>query len=231
MKTIILTGAIFPSCPVRRNDPKERLLDVLCAVQCWISEESLDHIVYCDASGFHIPETIFRSDKFESLSFDASETAREHEKGRAELDALYYVLQNSHYRIDSFFKCTGRLYVKNFSELRQEMYDPRHDARLRHDKTRFWTDTRFFWMKSNCFFENVLPYRSEITCYGGLSIEEVFYRKMKETPEFHQPRFVGYHALTNTLYDEYFSDEIQEKAGEWISKWDVTQNCFYYERN
>jgi hypothetical protein len=226
MKTMILTGAIFPSCPVRRKNPQERLLDVLCAIQCWISEESLDHIVYCDASGRHIPETIFDSGQFESLSFDASETAKIHEKGRAELDTLYYVLQNSRYRIDSFFKCTGRLYVKNFSELHQDMCDPQHDARLRRDKTRFWTDTRFFWMKSDCFFDNVLPYRSEITRCGGLSIEEVFYRKMKEMPEFPKPCFVGYHALTNMLYDGDFNNEIKENAQRWISKWNINHKTF-----
>ena len=212
MNTVILTGAVIPSCPVQRNDFHERLFDYLCAIRCWLAEPSVERVIYCDASACQIQESIFHSDKFESLSFDASETARIHEKGRAELDSLEFALKNSKSKIDFFFKCTGRLYVKNFRELENIINNPQHEARLRREETRPWADTRFFGMKADYFFRKAIPYRSQITKQGGLSIEEVFYRSMVDAPDFPRPYFVGYHALSNELYDEDFDDELKSQA-------------------
>lgn len=212
MNTVILTGAIVPSCPVRRNDSGERLMDYLCAIRCWLAEPSVGRLIYCDASGCRIPESIFQSDKFESLAFDASETARHHEKGRAELDSLEFVLKHGKSDVDFFFKCTGRLYVKNFSDLEHEIGNPCHEARLRRETTRAWADTRFFGMKRDYFFHRAVPYRSEITCQGGLSIEELFFKTMTDAPEFPEPYFVGYHALSNVLYDGDFDEKLKAEA-------------------
>ena len=220
-ETLLLTGAIRPSFPVQRSDPYTRLIDYLCAIRRWLDVPTLEHVIYCDASGCHIPENVFGSEKFESLSFDASEHARQYEAGRAEAETLAFILEKSRFQFDTFYKCTGRLFVKNFDELSHEMEEKQNiPLFLRPWYIEEWADTRFFWMTVQAFKEWIAPRIGELTGHGyhGHVIESLFHEYISNARIFSEPRLVGYGGHGNNLYEEDFFEQEKQCAEEMIQK-------------
>jgi len=224
--TIILTGAICPAFPVKRKNPYIRLLDYLCAIRRWLDVPALDQVIYCDASGSHIPEEVFSSEKFESLSFDASDLVRHHEAGRGEAETIQYVLDHSGKKFDSFYKCTGRLFVQNFGEIRNEfLRKAEQDVFLRawQDEPwmKDWADTRFFWMKSDVYRQRICPRIPELKgrAYRGLVMESLFYDYYSPATSFSEPIFVGHSGHGNFVYHEEYSWNEMETAREIIARY------------
>jgi len=214
-KTIILTGAICPSFPVVRNDPQTRLVDYLCAIRRWLNVQTLDRVIYCDASGCTIPESIFESEKFESLTMDASEHALNYEAGRAEAECMQFVFENSRKPIGSFYKCTGRLFVQNFEPLQdaisQHVDSPLFLRRwtLHHSD---WADTRFFKMEAAFFQKTISPRILELTgrAFRGLVIEALFGEYCSQAIAFPEPHYVGHCGHDGCPYAfQYTANEIQ----------------------
>jgi len=228
MNTIILTGAIIPSFPVKRKAPYIRLVDYLCAIRHWLNVDILDHVIYCDASGCHIPEYVFMSDKFESLSMDSSEHAKKFEAGRAEAECLHYVLDHCREKPGSFFKCTGRYYVKNISEIVRfiRFYD-NVPIYLRKWYRPRWADTRFFWMKTDTFQENIVPRIQELTGvnYQGHVIESLFYEYVSQNSSFPEPYIIGRSAHLDMIYIEDFTDEDKRDAKSIIDDLGMQTFC------
>jgi hypothetical protein len=226
MNTIILTGAIRPSYPVQRNNPLVRLTDYLCALRRWLDVPVLEQVIYCDASGCRIPESVFDSEKFESLSFDASDHARQYEAGRAEAETIQYVLEKSGFSFDSFFKCTGRLFVKNFDELFREM-EGKQDVPLflRPWYADGWADTRFFRITAEAFKQRIEPRITELTGQKrhGHVIESLFHEYLDRAVSFSEPCFIGHDGHQNRLYGEDFSEQEQRTASQIISRWGIAQ--------
>jgi hypothetical protein len=220
-ETIILTGAIRPSWPVQRNDPMTRLTDYLCAIRRWLDVPTLKQVIYCDASGYVVPEEVFDSEKFESLSFDASDHARRFEAGRAEAETLAFVLATSRFRFDAFYKCTGRLFVNNFERIRSEMkLCPDTALFLRRWYLPHWADTRFFQITTDKFQQGIKPRIRELTgkVHGGHVIESLFYEYFDQAKSFSEPRLTGHGGHGNNLYDEDYSHDEIHFAGEIIRK-------------
>jgi len=105
--TVLLTGSVWQNYPLLDKtgiqNPVERLKDYLCAIPYWLSLSEVDHVVYCDASGFKIPEEIFDSPKFESLAFDLKEACLEKGKSYAEMVSLECAMQHSRFLTRNFF--------------------------------------------------------------------------------------------------------------------------------
>jgi hypothetical protein len=220
-ETIILTGAIRPSWPVQRNDPMVRLTDYLCAIRRWLDVPTLKQVIYCDASGCVIPEEVLGSEKFESLSFDTSDHARKYEAGRAEAETLAFVLARSRFPCDAFYKCTGRLFVKNFDALSREMeWKQNISLFLRPWYVAGWADTRFFRVRTACFKTWFEPRIPELTgkAYGGHVIESLFYEYFDQAKSFAEPRLIGHGGHGNNLYDEEYSHEEIHFAHEILRK-------------
>lgn len=220
MNTIILTGAICPSYPMQRNDPLVRLVDYLCAIRRWIDTPTLNQVIYCDASGSRIPEDVFSTEKFESLSFDASDYARRYEAGRAEAESLVFILEKSRFCFDSFFKCTGRHYVNNFSIIQQEIYQNENiNLALREWYLPEWADTRFFWM-TKIIFENLLqPRINELTGhdFNGHVLESLFFEFLDQAKTFTEPEIVGYSGHLNYVYMTDFHANEKKQAIEIVN--------------
>jgi hypothetical protein len=226
MNTIILTGAIDPSWPVTRNNPLVRLTDYLCAIRRWLEVPLLDQVIYCDAGGCTIPENVFGYEKFESLSFDASDHARQYEAGRAEAETIQYVLEKSRFSFDSFYKCTGRLCIENFTELFHEM-ERKQDIPLflRPWYAAGWADTRFFRITVKAFKQWIEPRIQELTGQKrhGHVIESLFHEYLNRAVSFSEPYFIGHDGHQNRLYGEDFSEQEQRTASQIISRWGIAQ--------
>lgn len=210
MNTLILTGAIIASHQIKRNDPFVRIVDYLCAIQRWLSEPKVNHIIYCDASNCRIPPEIFPNVNFEVFSFDGSEMARDYAVGKAEAESLRIALESSRFPIKSFYKCTGRNYVKDFSRISQFVESNASNRLfLREWFQPDWADTRFFWMTKDFFREAVEPRIAELT--EEFPIEALFCEFLSQAEELPEPHVVGYSGHGNYMYHEYFtSEEIRE---------------------
>lgn len=215
MNTILLTGAIRPSFPVQRNDPLVRLTDYLCAIRRWLNVSTLSQIVYCDAGGCRIPEDVFGSERFESLTFDASDHARRFGAGRGEAESLAYMLKHSRFTFDAFFKCTGRHYVDNFECLQEEIRTHGENGlALRLWYVPYWADTRFFWVTRAVFHTHMEPRIRELTGerYKGHVLESLLFEYLDQATSFTEPEIVGYSGHLNFIYRSDFLQEEKEEA-------------------
>jgi len=214
-ETILLTGAIRPSWPVQRNDSVVRLMDYLCAIRRWLNVSTVEQVIYCDASGCTIPEKVFNSEKFESLSFDAATSARQFEAGRAEAETLAFVLEKSRFRFDAFFKCTGRLFVNNFVQIQQEITRmPENPLFLRPWYLAGWADTRFFRITTDQFQQWIVPRLGELTgrAHNGHVIESLFFEYLDRASPFSEPILAGHSGHTNQPYHTEYSPREKEQA-------------------
>jgi hypothetical protein len=219
--TMILTGAIRPSFSVLRNDPSTRLIDYLCAIRRWLDVPTLERVVYCDSSACAIPEHVFNSPKYEFLGLDDSEQAARYGAGKAEMTTVAFVLENSRFPIDEFFKCTGRIFVKNFEDLSREMeWKEGVSLFLRPWYAEGWADTRFFRIRAECFQTWITPRIPELTGYhhGGHVVESLFHEYISQAQGFSEPRMVGFGGHCNNPYEEDFSEQEKQHAEETVRK-------------
>jgi len=96
--------------------------------------------------------------------FQDDELVKQKGKGYAEGKLMQFALENSEFLkgASSFFKCTGKIYCRNFKNLCeviehhqiQNMFWKKvdHDGLFSR-----WTDTRFYYTTIEFFTENVLP--------------------------------------------------------------------------
>jgi len=119
MNILILTSAIRTvKQAFQRKDEKIRLHDCFCSIYSWLQVPQIDHIIFVDGSDVTIPNKVFNSDKLEIITCNFQNIPNVHDHGRAELDSMRYALQTTRMwnQCNEFYKCTGRLFVKNHEE-------------------------------------------------------------------------------------------------------------------
>jgi hypothetical protein len=220
--TILLTGSMIQNHPGLLSTGvqamRERLSDYLCAISLWLEQPEIDHVVYCDASKRKIPEEIFESPKFESLAVDLKEICLHRGKGMGEAKSMEYAMNNSRFLGRNFFKCTGRLFVKNFSEILQTITPMQPYFYLRKDHKIQWVDTRFFWMNRDAYETAVKPFLEKLNDFEGRIAEFIYYYHAQEYWEFPQPIFVGRIGHSGQIYDEDYSREMRDHAARLMEK-------------
>jgi hypothetical protein len=220
--TILLTGSVIQNHPgilsTGIQNSWERLSDYLCAIPLWLAEPEIEHVIYCDAGGFKIPEEIFESPKFESLELDLKEICRKRGKGTGEAMSMEYAMQHSRLLGKNFFKCTGRLFVKNFSEILQTMTPIQPYFYLCKDHKVQWGDTRFYWMNRDCYEESLQPFLDRMNDFEGRIAEFIYYYHAQEYRQLPQPVYIGRSGHTGQIYAEYFSDEVHANAVRLMKK-------------
>ena len=225
--SIILTGAVVQSYRGLEgsglNDPRERLLDYLCAIPLWLERPELDHVVYCDASGIRLPEELFENDKFESLSLNLQALTLAKGKGPSESRSLEYVLETSPYLSENFYKCTGRLFVRNFEEIHSKINHTGDCYTIHKMEPIQWADTRFYWLNRNYYRKYVQPHLWENNDYAFRHTEHVHYRYCHLWNPMPQMRFVGRHGHDGTFYEEDFSPESKARARKLMERYDLIQ--------
>lgn len=163
---------------VARSNPTQRLKDYEWALNRWLLNKSVEHIVFCENSGYDLSSltaivTKHRAqDRVELLSF-RGEAPRYRGKGYGEAEAIKYALDRSRALGDSrwYLKVTGRYYVRNgakfFSYLRRVR--PYIMANFGHDLT--WADTRIFGGSVEFLDKYLCPLRSRMDDTAGVYIE------------------------------------------------------------
>ena len=179
MTHIILTGAVHSSIKNQTRgsitDSYERLVDYLCAIRAWTEQPDISAVMYVDASGFHIPN-IFQSLKYHPFHLDLTEQTQVTGKGYSESLSIKHVL-DLFPSIQTFYKCTGRLYIKNFSEIHKGIPLQSPYPTVNYHYMPRWpktTDTRFFYMPTPFYLENIHPHIGEICETAGPDASHTF---------------------------------------------------------
>ena len=164
MTHMILTGAVHSSIVNFTcgsiTDSHERLVDYLCAIRAWIEQPEISTVAYIDASNFHIPN-LFQSLKYHPFHLDLSEQTKTRGKGYSESLSIHHVLRHLP-SIQTFYKCTGRLYLKNFSEIHKKIPLESPYPTIKYHYMPHWphtSDTRFYYMPTSFYHNNALLQR------------------------------------------------------------------------
>lgn len=218
---IVLTGSVI-QCYRRLEktgiqNPRERLNDYLCAIRRWLNQPEIGRVVYCDASGFLIPQEIFGDDRFRSYAVDLRSVALNQGKGPAECRTIEYLMELEDCLPQDFFKCTGRLFVANFTEI----YD-RLDLTLSlmgMNKEQKYADTRFYWLNRSYYRRFIRPHLDEINDYQSWYVELFYGKRCREVQSIPQPVFIGRFGHDGQVYHEDFSETEKEQAHAWIDQY------------
>jgi len=225
--TIILTAAIKPKTQQVRKDVRTRLTDYICAIRRWLAVGELDRVIVQEGNGAFIPN-VFDSDKYECVSSTLRYVVGAN-YGRLELEGMSRLLRKRP-EIESFYKCTGRLFVSNFRALSghienhnlglniyPQMYGNRDLADVR-----FYQCTASFWHK-HIDSDALEPSRYiRYADANPTNISRYFIEKIKENPEqvrfIPQPIYVGF-AGKDKPYEEDFTEEEYRYASDIIEKY------------
>ena len=214
--TVLLTGSVKQNYtwlePQGLWRSEERLFEYLCAIGSWLQQPEIEAVVYIDASGFKIQESLFDSPKLETFAIDLTEVVYSRGKGPAETESLLYAMRESRFLGRNFWKCTGRLFVRNFTDILKEIepLEPKCYMRVIHEER--WSDTRFFYINRDQFETVIQPHVKEMFDYEHRISEYLYFKYLKDYRELPTPIFIGRSGQTGKLYDSNYPQEIQEIA-------------------
>ena len=169
--TVLITTANEPPNGIpmlEMKDPVMRVIAAKAALYFWVSQ-GIEQIVIADATGTNLLtkeewEEIDKSEtRVEQINYrQADEAVIEKGKGYAEGKLIEFALEHSELlgHISSFFKCTGKVYIRNFSEIADAINTHNMQSLFwRHmgDGTSVqpWADCRFYYT-SRAFAQNHL---------------------------------------------------------------------------
>ena len=126
-EVLLLTASINPgkTPDVAIKDPQERLLEYIISLLAWIELTNIEKIVFCEntACQYNFDRIIEFAKKngksLEVLIFSGNTKSHKYGKGYGEGEIIKYALQHSKHLScqTSFYKMTGRLFVRNFNEI------------------------------------------------------------------------------------------------------------------
>ena len=224
MTHIILTGAVHSSIVNLSSDSitdsHERLVDYLCAIRAWIEQPEISTVVYIDASGFHLPN-VFQSSKYHPFHLDLSEQTKARGKGYSESLSIHHILRHLP-SIQTFYKCTGRLYLKNFSEIHKHQPLESRCPTINYYYKPHWpkaSDTRFYYMNTPFYLDNIHPHIDEIAENSGkCCVEHIFYKYIQQYNPLPSTHFIGRSGHHGHTYNEDFTAEQKKHANALINK-------------
>jgi len=128
-EVLLMTATISPkNTPfVSISSEEERLHQYICSLLCWIQQSKIEAIIFCENSNTSYDFTpIINFAKqhgkiLEVLIFDGNQESQTLGKGYGEGKILEYVLNTSKlmHENTTFYKITGRLFVKIFDQIRE----------------------------------------------------------------------------------------------------------------
>ena len=223
--TVLLTGSVTQNYsklePSGVWNPRERLLDYLCAIQCWLKQPDVGAVVYVDSSGIRLPDELFHDPRLEILSVDLVEYCRQKGKGPAEMQSMVYAMENSRLLERDFFKCTGRLFVDNFSMILRSLDLEKPSYYLRFWENACWCDTRFYWLHRDVFDLEIHSVLGRMNDYKQVITEYFHCDYLKTREEFPKPVYIGRHGHDGTRYEKDYDDITRSNASKLLSQIDL----------
>lgn len=216
MSTILLTGTIdttiFNNTMTTLTDTKARLSQYCSAIDWWIRKSNFKNIVFIENSGYH-----FECEHFNKLaaSFGKNfeyllgtpyvEETIKYGKSYGEIKLINEAIEKSRYlNIDeSFFKCTGRLIIKNVNKIIKRKYNKNNIfTGIPTDK---WAFTWFFSVDKEFYSNYLYDAYTRVNDFQGTYMEHIYYdvlsKHKNEISQFDMyPNVSGISAGTDNKY-------------------------------
>ncbi len=234
---LLLTGTISPREDInrlKRRDCSVRERDYYQAIKAWMKLDI--PIVFCENSNYDskLISLLFNDySAGEYLKFQSDINITE--KGRGEAEILSYCYSNSRILEASSFiiKCTGRLYVNNFSRIIKKV--PTDGicfiyADLLRNMT--WANSMFFMYDKRFYLEYLKRYLNKIDESNFIYFEHALARSIHASiadgHEFsllpYPPEFLGYHGSSNEQIRNDFLRKIKRTVVLRLRRWAFRQN-------
>jgi hypothetical protein len=235
--TVLITTANNPPNGVpylQMTDPVIRTIAAKAALYFWVTQ-GIEQIVLADATGKnllteHEEAEIDKSEtRVEQISYEqASEHVIKRGKGYGEGKLIEYAINNSALlaREEYFFKCTGKLYVRNFPAIAAVIKTNNISNlfwRYMGDgsATQPWADCRFYYTSKNFAKNHLLPayFKSDDNAhdYCEHHVHEALDRSMK-AQRGHRPLIAGYAGATGEPYFDSSLGSLDYNFPCWVTQ-------------
>ena len=197
---ILMTATVSPNGMgyTDLQDPETRKTQYLEAIDFYLRETDCD-IVFCENTGADIFDEIESAEKYkrlEYLTFDGNDYDKRRGKGYGEATIIRYAIENSQRikNVDSVIKITGRIIIRNISELLQIISKYR-ESKVSYAIFEFAGEglarTVCFYAPKEWLLYTVKKYR-ELLYDVGYSFEKMICRSVAETVDMKVVQFYPY---------------------------------------
>jgi hypothetical protein len=234
--TVLITTANNPPAGVpmlTMRDPVMRVIAAKAALYFWVAQ-GIEQIVLADATGTNLLsqdewEQLDKSEtRIEQLNYkQADESVFKQGKGYGEGKLIEYALDHSELlaQVECFFKCTGKLYVRNFPEIADAVITHKMKGLFwRHlgDGTseQSWADCRFYYTSKTFAKSHLLPGYFAADDYSA-ACEWHFYQALNRHMEVSRglrPFVTGYAGGTGEPYFDLSLGSLDRNFPCWIAK-------------
>lgn len=214
-----------PTLVVR--DEHTRIRQYMCALVSWARTRRVRRIILGENSNTHfdfsrVVEYLEAAGKeVELLIFDGNKDSPRFGKGFGEGEILERVYTHSRLlrETDTFYKVTGRLFVRNFDAV-SDNTESRHAFRRKYGKpgNPSKVDTTFFKCGLDLFESRLMHAYHQVDDAKRMFIEHMYFNRLSETDagDFPlRPELVGQQASTGKVYGQY--DEEVVRTAEAMS--------------
>ena len=208
-----------PTLVVRREE--DRVLQYMSALVSWARPRHVRRIVFAENSNtqFDFSKVIryleAAGKEIEILVFDGNKEAARLGKGFGEGEILEHVYNNSKLMRPSstFYKVTGRIFVRNFDLVSESTTVPVvfHRQKGKAGK-KPKANTVFFKCSRELFEARLLHCYKQVDEPDGVQFENLYFDQLLDVapPDFSvPPALVGQQASTGKIYEAYESDVIE----------------------
>ena len=223
--TLVMTATFrAPRTPTRVvRDEHTRIQQYMCALVAWARARRVRRIIFGENSNTRFDFTrVVRyletaGKEVELLVFDGNKASPQFGKGFGEGEILEHVYAHSRLlrMTDTFYKVTGRLFVRNFDDVSDATRD-RHAFRRKYGKpgNPSKVDTTFFKCGLDLFESRLMHAYRQVDDDKRMFIEHMYFNQLSETEAGGfslSPELVGQQASTGKVYAEY-DDEVVRAA-------------------
>jgi hypothetical protein len=204
------------------RDEQERLFQYLCSLVAWARPVRVRRIIFAENSNttFDFAPVVryleAAGKEVELIVFDGNQEVPRLGKGYGEGRILEHVYRHSTLlrSTPSFYKVTGRLFVRNFDKVSKATTS--RDAFQRKQ----WDDpgrpskvvTRFFKCSHELFEQRLLDAYKEVSDAPGVHIEHIYFNRLcgLGVPDFDvKLKLVGQQASTGDVYGVYDEEVVR----------------------
>jgi hypothetical protein len=225
--TLVMTATfrapLTPYLVVR--DERTRIQHYMCALVAWARTMRVHRLILAENSNtqFDFSRIIQHLEaagkEVELLVFDGNRESPRFGKGFGEGEILEYVYRHSRLLrlTDTFYKVTGRLFVRNFDVV-SDATASRHAFRRKYAKkpgNPSKVDTTFFKCGLDLFETRLMYAYRQVDDMKRVSIEHMYFDLLRETDVGGfplSPEIVGQSASTGKVYAEYDEDILRTAA-------------------
>lgn len=189
MKSILLTGTIDPSkfnnTMTTLSDVDTRLNQYQTAIKWWIDKSKFENIIFIENSGYRFNKDYYSSkaaQKGKSFEFISGtphyENTLNQGKSFGEIMLITEAIERSELlkSCDSFYKCTGRLIIKNVNRILKHGYKSGNIfLGIPSDK---WVFTWFFSVEKDFYKEVLQDSYKYVDDKNGVFMEHIYYKKL-----------------------------------------------------